>query len=693
MTRTSVGVVAVVGLLLALIPAGNSASADPAPTPAVPDAPGDVVEDDVARGLVVKSSASGDALRRAVQTSADDLEVGVLPASDLTPEVAVVDFEEPVSAEAVEQVAATIAERRDVEWAIPNRRKRASAVSPSRPDDPLFGRQLQLWNSAARSAGGYSTKAPALWGTSVGTGVVVAVLDTGITDHPDLRNRLVSGYDMIGPDQDATGLLDPFYTANDGDGRDPDPSDPGDWIPRGDTRCYGERLPEQVDSSWHGTHVAGIVAAQRNNGLGISGVAPGARVQPVRVLGRCGGWDSDILAGITWASGGVVEGVPRNPTPAQVINLSLGEYYGSRSVKSTCAAYGDVMGAALKRGAVSVAAAGNETGNADASVPAACPNAISVAATSRAGRAAFYTNRGSSVDVSAYGGDPLVEDTAVISTFDKGRTRPSGAGYDEYAGTSMAAPAVAGAAALLRSAGVPATSIERVLKRSVQPHRGRDSTARVRHDGRSIDLNCTRATCGSGLLDLSKVPMAVSFAPKTPTRTYGSAATYPVSVKLDGRHAVGGQVQLRRGSTVLATATLSTSGTANLTVKGTAWKAGQNKLRVVYRGRWSSPTRTITIRKATPSVRLSAPSSVSRTTRPKVVVDVVVPGVKHPQGRLRVYAGKRHVATARLTAKGEGRRTITLPRLARGNHKIKVVYAGTSAVKGRTSTTRTVRSR
>ena len=173
--------------------------------------------------------------------------------------------------------------------------------------------------------------------------------------------------------------------------------------------------------------------------IGISGVAPDTRVQPVRVLGRCGGWDEDVLAGITWASGGSVAGVPANATPADVINLSLGSYLdSSAAVSSACEAYGDVMGAALRRGTVTVVAAGNELGNANRSVPAACSNAISVAATTRSGRAAFYTNRGSSVDVAAYGGDFYVGADGVLSTINRGATRPAGSGYAEYMGTSMA---------------------------------------------------------------------------------------------------------------------------------------------------------------------------------------------------------------------------------------------------------------
>src|SRR5690606_31257016 len=143
-----------------------------------------------------------------------------------------------------------------------------------------------------------------------GNGVVVAVLDTGITRHGDLDANVLPGYDFI---SDAG-------KANDGDGRDNDPSDPGDWVTL--NQCPGGNRAE--NSSWHGTHVAGTIAAVTNNAKGVAGTAFGARILPVRVLGTCGGYDSDIADAIVWAAGGSVSGVPTNANPAEVINLSLG---------------------------------------------------------------------------------------------------------------------------------------------------------------------------------------------------------------------------------------------------------------------------------------------------------------------------------------------------------------------------------
>lgn len=171
------------------------------------------------------------------------------------------------------------------------------------PNDTRFNEQ---WGYT----GAYGIKATQAWDTSHGNGVVVAVLDTGITHHGDLDANVLPGYDFV---SDST-------VGNDGDGRDNDPSDPGDWVTL--NQCPGGN--RAANSSWHGTHVAGTIAAVTNNAKGVAGTAFGAKILPVRVLGTCGGYDSDIADAIVWASGGSVSGVPANTHPAEVINLSLG---------------------------------------------------------------------------------------------------------------------------------------------------------------------------------------------------------------------------------------------------------------------------------------------------------------------------------------------------------------------------------
>ncbi len=175
------------------------------------------------------------------------------------------------------------------------------------PDDSYFSYQ---WHYTDPTVG---IRANEAWTTSTGQGAVVAVIDSGYRPHADLAANILPGYDFISN----------TTTANDGDGRDSDPSDPGDWTVAGE--CSSNSTGN--NSSWHGTHVAGTIAAVTNNTLGVAGVAYNAKILPARVTGKCGGYTSDIIDAITWASGGAVAGVPANATPARVLNLSLGGKY------------------------------------------------------------------------------------------------------------------------------------------------------------------------------------------------------------------------------------------------------------------------------------------------------------------------------------------------------------------------------
>ena len=233
------------------------------------------------------------------------------------------------------------------------------------PNDTRFSEQ---WGFGTSNA---SINVQPAWDKATGTGVVVAVIDTGITNHPDLNANILPGYDFI---SDAA-------MARDGGGRDSNPNDEGDWY--GANEC-GSGIPAS-NSSWHGTHVAGTVAAVTNNSTGVAGTAFNAKVVPVRVLGKCGGYTSDIADAIVWASG-TVSGVPANANPAEVINMSLGG-------GGTCSAtYQNAINGAVSRGTTVVVAAGNSNTNVSSSVPANCANVIAVAATTSAGaRASFST--------------------------------------------------------------------------------------------------------------------------------------------------------------------------------------------------------------------------------------------------------------------------------------------------------------
>jgi serine protease len=301
------------------------------------------------------------------------------------------------------------------------------------PNDSRYNEQ---WHYYEPTAG---INAPAAWDLSTGSGVVVAVLDTGITNHPDLNANVIAGYDLISD----------TAVSNDGDGRDADPSDPGDWTT--------DQCDAPSDSSWHGTHVAGTVAAVTNNGDGVAGVAYSAKIMPVRVLGTCGGYTSDIADGIVWASGGSVSGVPLTKTPAQVINMSLG---GSGACSITTQ---NAINSAVGRGSTVVVAAGNENANAANFNPASCNNVIVVAATTRSGSRSSFSNYGSIVDLAAPG-------SGILSTLNSGTTTPGTASYAAYNGTSMAAPHIAGVVALMQAAAVKTPAqVESNLKSTTRP--------------------------------------------------------------------------------------------------------------------------------------------------------------------------------------------------------------------------------
>ncbi len=339
------------------------------------------------------------------------------------------------------------------------------------PNDPRFS-DLQ-WDLTDPAAG---IGSPRAWDYSSGTGVVVAVLDTGYVDHRDLSANIVPGYDFIswyGQTEGATLYPD---VAGDGNGRDADAHDPGDWLDGTESFC-GSTVS---DSTWHGTHVAGTIAAVANNAVGIAGVAYGAKVQPVRVLGHCGGLTSDIADGIVWASGGTVAGVPANPSPAEVLNLSLGGYGACSNDPVTQ----DAINGAIGRGATVVVAAGNSNMDAASFSPASCSGVITVGATGVDGAKSYFSNYGPAVALSAPGGNARYStdgDTAWIwSTGNSGTTgpvaSPSGDILIGQAGTSMAAPHVSAVIAQMQSASVGAghgvlapSLVKSLLKAATKP--------------------------------------------------------------------------------------------------------------------------------------------------------------------------------------------------------------------------------
>ena len=400
------------------------------------------------------------------------------------------------------QLAAELKSRdANVEYAEPDR----IMVPLATPTDPSYTQQWDLYEAT----GGIN--APAAWDKSTGAGVNVAVIDTGYRPHADLSGQILQGYDFIS----TTSI------ANDGGGRDTDASDPGDWTPAG---SCGAGIPSaDQSSSWHGTHVSGTIAAKANNGLGIAGIAYNARIVPARVLGRCGGYTSDIADAMVWASGGTVTGVPANANKARVLNLSLG---GSGACDTTTQ---NAINSARSRGAVVVVAAGNSNTNAINSSPANCSGVITVAATNRSGGKASYSNYGTNVTIAAPGGD---NGAGILSTLNSGTTTPAADNYAWYMGTSMATPHVAGVVALMLSANPNLTPD--------------DVAAKLKSTARAFPAACSG--CGAGIVNAAAAVNAALASTTTTTPTPTTTVTWTTCATEGGTCSFSGTRDVRYGT-------------------------------------------------------------------------------------------------------------------------------------------------
>lgn len=375
--------------------------------------------------------------------------VWVLKLADAQPEATLIDL------------AALLQQDDVVQYADPVLRRFVQAQTPN---DPMYAQQ---WNLNDAVSGINAEGAWAL--QTAGAPVTVAVVDTGILPHPDLdSSRVLPGYDFISdPDR-----------GRDGDGRDANPRDEGDWLDAGDCRGY----PAE-NSSWHGTFVAGLIAATSNNGIGIAGIDANARILPVRALGHCGGSDEDVFEAMLWAAGAQVDGVPPNPTPAKVINLSLGGY-------GACAqSIQEAVNDAMAHGAIVVAAAGNASDDVSAFAPANCSGVITVGAHNRQGELTTYSNFGRRIDISAPAGDGGKSDSSTSLSND-GTTTPASASYQQEVGTSFSAPLVAGTISMMlaRNPTLTPGQIVSILQ----------ATSRVFIQGSPCRLGYL---CGAGMLD------------------------------------------------------------------------------------------------------------------------------------------------------------------------------------------------
>ena len=382
---------------------------------------------------------------------------------------------------AAEEIAARLSADPDVQYAVVDHRVHAMQAAVN---DQYAPEQRYLANTST------GISAYDAWTVTHGSpSIVVAVIDTGYRPHAGMLGRFLPGYDMISD----------VATANDGDGRDADAQDPGDWVSADEATAD---CPAH-NSIWHGTSVAGIIAANTNDGAWTAGIDWNAKILPVRVLGKCGGSESDVIDGIAWAAGLRVPGVPANPTPAQVINLSLG-------ASGSCdPAYTEVAAAAYAAGVTRaiVAAAGNDSHDVSNESPASCPGYLAIASTTDlAGSLASFSNFGAGITLSAPGGAANLRtgaDTLIVLS-NTGSTTPESDDIVNEGGTSFSAPMVSAAVSMMLSV-APSLSTDQIvsiLQSTAKPF--------------PVFSDCTTDRCGAGILDVGAAVRAAAAAPPPP---------------------------------------------------------------------------------------------------------------------------------------------------------------------------------
>ena len=524
------------------------------------------------------------------------------------------------------QLAARLAAQPDVAWAVVDERRHTSAV----PNDPYFAANpvgitpavgqwyLRKPDSSIVSA----IDAETAW--DLGTGapsITVAVLDTGVRfDHPDLAGKLHPGYDFVR-----------FANANDGDGFDGDASDPGSWSVASDS-CGAKA------SSWHGTQVAGLVGANTGNAIGMASVGRQVMVLPVRVLGRCGGFDSDVIAGMRWAAGldnsadctrlGSAAAVAANcnPHPARVLNLSLG------GVGDCTAGYRTVVAELNQAHVVVVASAGNAIGQA-VEAPGNCSGVIAVAGLRHAGTKVGYSSVGPEVALAAPAGNCVNNEGEpclypLLTTTNSGSTSPGANTYSDSfnasLGTSFSSPLVAGTVGLMLSLN-PALTPDQVRSLLVSTARPFPSSGaqtlgtvacRAPNEITQVECYCTTSTCGAGMLDAgaAMAGVAASLAPSPVVALSASSPTVGVLVTLDGRGStaasgrslVGYRWAIVSGANLASLSGATDGATASLATRA----AGSVEIRLTVtdsNGVERSTTQTLTV-VSTPTVVISASS-------------------------------------------------------------------------------------
>ena len=390
----------------------------------------------------------------------------------------------------------------DVEFAVADKRRQIQQI----PSDPLFPDQWYF-----RSTEPAATQTEQAWDIVTGkpeVDTVVAVLDTGVlAGHPDLMGKVLDGFDFVS---------EPLM-GNDGDGWDNDATDPGDWVNQTDRANAVFNGCSLRSSSWHGTRVSGLIAATSNEGAGMAGAAWDARILPVRVLGKCGGDDSDIIDAMRWAAGLPVDGAPVNATPATIINMSLG------GNDECSAAYQSAVDEITAAGTLIVASVGNE--GIPVGVPANCAGVLGVSGIRHVGTKVGYSNLGTGADIAAPAGNCVndgppfsVDEPCVYHVqvpINSGDTMPvpdsniyTDAVTRPNFGTSFSAPLVAGAAALMHEVNPALTPAQftTLLQESATPFpTSSDTTTLICRVPTTFvqggECICTTLTCGAGMLN------------------------------------------------------------------------------------------------------------------------------------------------------------------------------------------------
>jgi serine protease len=549
-------------------------------------------------------SAALEAMTQRVQSLASRTRVALEAMRPLGPTLHMMKVKPLVAGEPMEETLKRLRADPEVEYAVPDRRVYPHAT----PSDPRFGGQWYLQNAQPSAI-----NATAAWDITKGsTNIVIAVVDTGVRyDHEDLKatsagGKLLPGFDFISADPDST-----FFTANDGNGRDSDASDPGDFVTTTEANAHSN-CGDPGNSSWHGTRVSGIIGALTDNAIGVAGINWNVQILPARVIGKCGGFNSDVIAGIRWAAGLSVPGVTPTPTPAKIINVSLG---GQGSCDSASA---DAISQVASAGVLVVVSAGNEGGPVDS--PANCPGAAAIAGLRHIGSKVGFSSLGPEITVGAPGGncvntgpgDPCL--FSIDTTTNTGTQGPVASGYTDQlnfnVGTSFSAPIVSGIAGLMVSvnSNLRSTQLIARLKEGAKPYTTTSDTVPAppvchvpasQADVQAEECICTTAACGAGMANalgsvnaalrpIAAITVQGTISAGAALTLQGSGSTAANGHALSSFSWVQGGNSISTGQTANITAPSSGTTTACLTVTDDAGKQDTAKVTL------STTTATVT---------------------------------------------------------------------------------------------------